>query len=256
MLRTLLSLALLSLCLLAQSPTVTKVEPPNWFAGVPGPQLLVYGTGLAGAHANIVSAPNGVKIAAQHEGKDGFYYFVRLSGTENASAGTVRIRLTGTSGNADISLQLQARTQGRPSALTGNDVVYLIMPDRFANGDAANDRPANSVPVDRSGTFTYHGGDLKGVQQHLDYLHDLGVTVLWLTPVVDNPNDAPDDYHGYASVDEYNTDEHLGTVSDLGALATAARAQGMRGYYDFVPNHVSAKHVWLQQPPQHCWMNG
>ena len=93
-------------------------------------------------------------------------------------------------------------------------------------------------------------GDFAGLTEHLDYLHDLGVTVLWLTPILDNPNDAADDYHGYAAVDEYNTDEHFGAIFDMRALVTAAIAQGMRVYYDFVPNHVSAKHVWLQHLPQ------
>ncbi len=124
--------------------------------------LLLYGSGLSGAHASLPHVPAGVMISKQKSGKDGLYYFVYLSGTERAQPGDLTIQLAGPNGRKQITVPLRARVdQPRPGPLTGNDVMYLIMPDRFADGDLANDHPVNSVPIDRSAARAYHGGDLR-----------------------------------------------------------------------------------------------
>jgi glycosidase len=257
MFRNLCALALLSTSLFAQQITVNKIEPPNWYAGLPAPMLLLYGSGFADAHATLTNAPTGVKIANQKAGKDGLYYFIYLSGTDHAHPGPIQIKLTGSAGTQTFTYQLTARpNQPRPQALTGNDVVYLIMPDRFADGDTANDTPANSVAIDRTQARSYHGGDLKGIEKHLDYLKDLGASVLWLTPWLDNNNASAQDYHGYGPVDLYAVDEHFGSLADLRSLSSTARAQGIRLYMDFVPNHVGPLHPWAQHQPEECWLNG
>lgn len=131
--------------------------------------------------------------------------------------------------------------------------MYLIMPDRFANGDTSNDDPAEAKGYyDRSKARGFHGGDLKGVEEHLPYLKDLGVTALWLTPFWKNAND----YHGYGAIDMYAVDPHFGTVKDFQQLVSAAHADGIKFFFDFVPNHVGPDHVWAKRPPLATWLHG
>ena len=237
--------------------SVSKLEPPNWWAGLPAPTILFYGKGLDGAHVRLKHAPSGVRIADQHAGKDGLYYFVALQGTEAAKAGEITFEITNAAASMERTVQLESRSQPHPQPLTADDVIYLIMPDRFADGDTSNDSPPQSPGTfDRSKPRAYHGGDLRGIRQHLPYLKELGVTILWLTPIVDNDNSSPTDYHGYGAVDFYAVDEHLGSVSDLRDLATAARRQGIRIYLDEVVNHTGPRHVWAQHPPADCWLHG
>ena len=133
--------------------------------------------------------------------------------------------------------------------------MYLIMPDRFANGDPTNDEPAEAPGShDRSKPRAYHGGDLRGIQSHLPYLKDLGVTTLWLTPIV--KNGAAQDYHGYGAVDLYAVDPHLGALKDYQELIAAAHKQGMKIFFDAVPNHVGPKHPWVANPPLPDWFHG
>jgi glycosidase len=134
-------------------------------------------------------------------------------------------------------------------------VIYLIMPDRFANGDPTNDEPEGAPGShDRSKARAYHGGDLRGIREHLDYLKNLGVTTLWLTPVV--KNGATEDYHGYGAVDLYAIDPHLGTLRDYRELINAAHTQKMKVLFDIVPNHVGPKHPWAANPPLADWFHG
>jgi glycosidase len=133
--------------------------------------------------------------------------------------------------------------------------MYLIMPDRFANGDPTNDEPAEAPGShDRSKPRAYHGGDLLGIQNHLPYLKDLGVTTLWLTPIV--KNGATQDYHGYGAVDLYAVEPHFGALKDYQDLAAAAHKQGMKIFFDIVPNHVGPKHPWVSNPPLPDWFHG
>jgi glycosidase len=129
------------------------------------------------------------------------------------------------------------------------------MPDRFANGNPANDEPAEFPGShNRSKPRSWHGGDLQGVREHLPYLKELGVTTLWLTPVV--KNGAAQDYHGYGAVDLYAVDPHLGTLNDYKELASAVRQQRMKLFFDAVPNHVGPQHPWVARPPLPDWFHG
>jgi len=144
---------------------------------------------------------------------------------------------------------------GKFQGLSQEDVIYLIMPDRFANGDPTNDEPAEARGThDRSNARAYHGGDLRGIREHLPYLKELGVTALWLTPIL--KNGAAQDYHGYGAVDLYAVDPHLGTVQEYQGLVAEAHKQGMKIFFDFVPNHVGAKHPWVAEPPLPDWFHG
>jgi glycosidase len=129
------------------------------------------------------------------------------------------------------------------------------MPDRFANGDPTNDQPADApASYDRANPRAYHGGDLRGIREHLPYLKDLGVTTLWLTPVL--KNGAPQDYHGYGAVDLYAVDPHLGTINEYQQLVAAAHQQEMKILFDAVVNHVGPYHPWVNNPPLPDWFHG
>ena len=187
----------------------------------------------------------------------GKYLFIWLKIAVGAQSGTAVCRITAPKGMTSFELPLSARapTLGKFQGLSQDDVMYLIMPDRFANGDPANDEPAEALGShDRSKPRAYHGGDLRGIQNHLPYLQDLGVTTLWLTPVV--KNGAAQDYHGYGAVDLYAVDPHLGALKDYQELVAAAHKQGMKILFDAVPNHVGPKHPWAVNPPLPDWFHG
>ena len=131
------------------------------------------------------------------------------------------------------------------------------MPDRFADGDPSNNQPKGAAAgtYDRGGAKTYHGGDLRGIQEHLPYLKDLGVTALWLTPIYDN-DDSTSDYHGYGAVDEYAVEDHFGTMKDYQELVAAAHQLGLKVLLDMVPNHVGPKHPWASSQPSPNWLHG
>jgi len=148
----------------------------------------------------------------------------------------------------------RADSRGRFDSFSLNDVIYLIMPDRFADGDPANDRPPGSTGVyDRSNPHAYHGGDLRGIRDHLGYLHDLGVNMLWLTPVWKNTDS---DYHGYHAVDFYAVDERMGTMQEYQELVADAHKLGMKVLIDYVVNHTGPNHPWADDPPTPTWLHG
>jgi neopullulanase len=187
----------------------------------------------------------------------GNYLFVWLKIAAEAKSGTAICRITAPKGTTSFELPLAARgpTVGKFQGLSLDDVLYLIMPDRFANGDPTNDEPREAPGThDRSKPRAYHGGDLPGIKNHLPYLKDLGVTTLWLTPIV--KNGAMEDYHGYGAVDLYAVDPHLGSLEDYQALVAAAHQEQMKIFFDAVPNHVGPKHPWVSRPPLPDWFHG
>jgi glycosidase len=129
--------------------------------------------------------------------------------------------------------------------------MYLIMTDRFADGDVHNDLPGDNRAAPRG----WHGGDLKGIEQHIGYLKQLGVTTVWTTPVASN-GAMPDSYHGYAATDLYAVDKHFGTIEDYRHLSAALHARGMKLVIDLVPNHVGVEHPWVHDPPTPDWFHG
>ncbi len=187
----------------------------------------------------------------------GDYLFVWLKFASGAKSGTLVCRVTTPTGNTTFELPIAARapTATRFHGLTPDDIISLIMPDRFANGDPTNDGPVEFPGShDRAKPRAWHGGDLRGIRDHLDYLQDLGVTTLWLTPVV--KNGATDDYHGYGAVDLYSVDPHLGTLEDYKDLVSAAHQRRVKIFFDAVPNHVGPRHPWVTRPPLPDWFHG
>jgi glycosidase len=254
---SLLSALLAGMAFAQTKPVVQKVEPPNWWLEMPNPMLLVKGENLSGNQVRSQTA--GVSIARTKYEQSGHYLFLWLNVAADANSGPVRLVLEGHGQAVEIPFSL-AKRRPESDGFQGfgpDDVIYLIMSDRFADGDTSNDSPPQSPGTyDRSKPRAYHGGDLRGIQQHLGYLHDLGATTIWLNPIYDNDNHSPDDYHGYAAVDFYAVDEHFGTLSDYQALVTEAHRLGMKVLLDIVVNHCGGKHPWLDSPPEPDWLNG
>jgi neopullulanase len=238
------------------SPAVTKVEPPNWWVGLtPEVMLLISGRGLEATkvECNLAS----LLVERTQASAGGKYLFVWLKFGAETKFGTAVCRVTSAVGVTSFELPIAARTETvhRFQGVAPGDAIYLILPDRFANGDPTNDEPAEAPGShDRSKARAYHGGDLRGVREHLPYLKDLGVTTLWLTPVV--KNGAAEDYHGYGAVDLYAIDPHLGSLRDYQDLVAAAHQQHMKVLFDIVPNHVGPRHPWVANPPLPDWFHG
>jgi glycosidase len=238
------------------SPVVTKVEPPNWWLRLT-PELMVLLSGrnleATGVSCNLAD----LVVERTQAAAGGDYLFVWLKLGAGLKSGTAVCRIATPTGTASFELPLAAREQTihKFQGLTTADSIYLIMPDRFANGDPANDEPAEAPGShNRAKARAYHGGDLRGIREHLDYLKDLGVTTLWLTPIV--KNGGTEDYHGYGAVDLYAVEPHLGTLRDYQELVAAAHKQGMKIVFDIVPNHVGPKHPWATKPPLPDWFHG
>jgi glycosidase len=239
------------------APSIEKVDPPSWFVGHSRNQitLLARGSNLAGA--SVDSATDGVTVTGSRTNSTGRWLFVDVTIDDNAVAGPVSLEVNTNGGAVETGIELIPRLDptGRFGGITPDDVVYLLMPDRFSNGDVANDAPPGSVPANRSQQFAYHGGDLEGVIDRLPYLADLGVTAVWLNPIYDN-NDRGNDYHGYGATDFYDVEEHLGTVATFRELVDAAHAVGIKVVQDQVANHCGPDHPWLPVTPTPTWFNG
>ncbi len=240
----------------ANAPVVTKVEPPSWWINLtPYVMLLLSGHHLEATQV-ACNLPT-IVVERTEASAGGDYLFVWLKLGIGTRSGTAVCRITTPTGKTSFELPLAARAMkvGRFQGLAHEDVIYLIMPDRFANGDPTNDEPAGASGThDRANPRAYHGGDLRGIREHLPYLKDLGVTTLWLTPVL--KNGAAQDYHGYGAVDLYAVEPHLGTIQDYQELVAAAHKQGIKIFFDFVANHVGPKHPWIAEPPLPDWFHG
>jgi neopullulanase len=238
------------------APLVNKVDPPNWWVGLtPEVVILLSGRNLQATHVQC-NLPE-VLVSRTQSSVDGDYLFVWLKFSAQLKSGTAVCRITTVRGQGSFEFPIANRKQilGRNQGLAPDDVIYLIMPDRFADGDPTNDEPAEFPGShDRSRPRAYHGGDLRGIRAHLPYLKELGVTTLWLTPIV--KNGAPADYHGYGAVDLYAVDPHLGTLRDYQELVEAAHQQRMKVFFDVVPNHVGPLHPWVKDPPAPDWFHG
>lgn len=249
-----LSLLFLASFALGQQPIVRKVEPPNWWTKLtPELTLLVTGENLSGAR---VEAPTTVTVLDSHASANGHYLFIHLRLSTDLAAGDAGLKVTNPSGMARIQLPVLERgdARGHFEGFSQDDVIYLIMPDRFADGDPANDRPSASNGIyDRKNPMAYHGGDLRGIREHLSYLHNLGVSTLWLTPVWKNTDS---DYHGYHPVDFYSLDEHMGTMRDYQDLVADTHKLGMKVLIDYVANHTGPHHPWANDPPTPTWFHG
>jgi glycosidase len=231
------------------TPKIDKIDPPDWFAGLPSPMLLLHGEGFKGAHFAVTG--NGISLARTQVSANGHWAFLWLD-SKGAAPQTVTLTATRASRSAARKYVFAPRSND-PNAHRGfssADVIYLIMTDRFAHAGAA--LPEGD---DRSLPHGWHGGNIDGIAEHIDYLKQLGVTAVWTTPVASN-GAMPDSYHGYAATDLYAVDKHFGTLADYRRLSSDLHAHGMKLVIDLVPNHVGVEHPWMGDPPAPGWFHG
>ena len=252
------------------APEILKVEPPSWWIGssVNPVRLLIRGSNLKGARVQAVG--RGIRVVGTPKTNEGgTYLFVDVAIEPRANPGPRELRITTANGAAQAAFEILAPLSraGRVQGFSPADVMYLIMIDRFSDGDPANNDPPQSRGIyDRRNKFYYHGGDLQGVIDRLPYLKDLGVTAVWLTPWYDNydhPNlielkeDKPSTgFHGYNPQDFYAVEEHFGTLAKLRELIDAAHRSGIKIIQDEVVNHTGPYHPWVDDPPTPTWFNG
>ena len=245
----------------AQAPRVEKVEPPNWWAGhtIDPVRLMVRGSGFAGA--SISSVSRDLKVSNVRVNPRGDHLFFDVAIASAARPGEYHFDLRAPGGAMKIPFRVSPRLNPRANAtsITNDDVIYLIMTDRFADGDAANNKD-----VDRNNPRAWHGGDFKGIAKRIPYLKELGITAIWLTPWYDNPDAANEcdkpwcpytNYHGYHAIDYYGVENHFGSMADLQEMIRECRQNGIKVIQDQVANHVDLQHEWARRPPLENWFN-
>ncbi len=243
----------------SQAAPSVKVEPPNWWAGLSQPQLelMLYAPNVADSRVSVDY--KGVRLVSQTSLGNPNYLFVTLEIAPDVEPGTLNLILLRNNRTTTIRYELLARedNSGRHLGFDASDVIYLMMPDRFANGDPSNDSvPGMLEAANRSIDRARHGGDFKGVMDRLGYLDDLGVTAIWFTPVFEN--DMPfayGAYHGYAATDMYKVDRRFGSNEEYKALVDASHARGMKVIMDMIHNHIGDHHWWMKDLPSDDWLN-
>ena len=235
-----------------------RVDPANWFAGMKDPtlQLMFYGKNIRNVN-NVRTDYPGVKVDSVVRLESPNYLLVYLD-IKEAKAGEMTLMLDGKKVKYELK-QRQMRGEDR-KGFTNADVLYLLMPDRFANGNPKNDvvKGMRDQTCDRSEPSLRHGGDLEGIRQHLDYFKQLGVTALWFTPILENdwPNEKGNSsYHGYATTDYYKVDPRFGTNDEYCRLIRECHKQGLKVVMDMIFNHCSDYHVWNRDMPSKDWFN-
>jgi glycosidase len=262
--RNLTAAALLLLCSPAHAQTklkITQVDPPSWFATMPKPMLLVRGEGLHDAVFSL--SDHNLQIEKTSVSDNGHWAELWLSASP-VQPETIILTAKYHDDIVDVRYSFAARRAATDGfeGFSSRDVMYLIMTDRFADGDLHNDgadAKSSSTSADAAAELAkprgWHGGDLRGITQHLDYIQQLGATAVWITPVYRN-HDEPDSYHGYGATDLYKVDEHFGSLDDLKSLAAALHKRGMKLVLDTVPNHVGPMNPWVDDEPQPDWFHG
>lgn len=260
--RSLLLIVLFAVHIVVSASTykVESIWPTHWWVGMKNPnlQLMVRGMNVQTVKFSI-SYP-GVKLVKVTKSENNNYAFLDLVISPSAKPGKMKIHVSIPEGEGDVLYELKARSKdngkSRVMGVTSADLIYLIMPDRFANGDPSNDNlPGFLERVNsRDSLKGRHGGDLQGVQQHLDYLQDLGVTAIWLNPVLVNDM-RRESFHGYAFTDHYTVDARLGGNQAYHDLIKAAHAKGMKIVQDAVYNHVGIEHIFVRDLPSKDWLN-
>ncbi len=243
-------------------PQTVKCYPTNWWVGMKWNkvQVMVHGDAIANATGGLTINYPGVKLEKINKVENVNYVFLDLSISSSAKPGVVKIKVNKVTSSFDIPFELKPRRFGKgfdyAQGVTSKDFMYLIMPDRFSNGDPSNDRVPGmkDQSLNRDSVTYRHGGDLKGIQDHLDYLRSLGITTLWLNPVLEN-NMPQRTEHGYAFTDHYKIDPRLGGETAYHNLIDATHAKGMKIIQDAVYNHVGLYHFTVQDMPMKDWLN-
>ena len=260
--KNLISLALLmSTMSMNAAVSVDRIEPTNWYVGMKDTslQLMVYGKDVRNADVEI-NYP-GVRIDSIARLDSPNYLLVYLN-IDGAKAGEMTLNFKQGKQSKKVKYELRDRAMAGDKRIgfTNEDVLYMLMPDRFANGNPQNDviKTMRDKTCDRNAPSLRHGGDLEGIRQHLDYFKELGVTTLWFTPVLenDNPSDGKSSsYHGYATTDYYKVDPRFGTNDEYKRLIDEAHKNGLKVVMDMIFNHCGYYHPWVADLPSKDWLN-
>ena len=240
---------------------VDRIDPTNWFVGMKNPslQLMVYGEGISSA--DVTTDYAGVKVDSIVRLDSPNYLLVYLN-LDGAQPGEMTLNFKNGKQTKKVKYELKAREKRGEERIgfTNADVLYMLMPDRFADGDPNNNdiKGLYTYKTDRSQPSLRHGGDLEGIRQHLDYFKELGVTALWFTPVLEN--NSPDGngsstYHGYATTDYYRVDPRFGTNEEYKRLCDEAHSKGLKVVMDMIFNHCGFEHPWVADMPSSDWLN-
>jgi len=239
----------------ADKTQVTRVEPLSWWTGMKTPlQLLVQGKDISGYEVKIEGG-KGVSVAGVHKADSPNYLFVDVRIAADAKPGTYYIVFSKGGESFKYPYEIAAREDGSAerTSFTTADVIYLIMPDRFANGDTSNDSTDDTADkYARNELFGRHGGDIQGIIDHLDYIAGLGATAIWCTPLLED-NQPEHSYHGYACTDYYHIDSRFGDNDLYKEYVEKAHEKGLKIIMDIVPNHAGSAHWWMEDTPFKDW---
>ncbi len=243
----------------AQIPALERVEPMFWWVGMHNPnvQLIVHGKDIASRKVEF-NYP-GVTLAAVHKVENPNYLFLDLRISAGTTPGTFPIKFTKLGQKAltySYALKKREHSAGRIQGVTDKDLIYLIMPDRFSNGDPSNDSFSNmrETGIQRDSMFGRHGGDIQGVMNHLDYLKDMGVTTIWMTPEIEN-DEPKASYHGYAVTDHYKIDARYGTNQLYKQFVEKCHSVGLKVIKDIVHNHAGTEGYTIMDMPMKSWVH-
>ena len=251
-----LSLALFSACS-AETASLDRVEPPFWWQGFEHQelQLLVHGDNIGDLTPSVDYS--GVSVTRVERVKSNNYLFVYLQIDADAEAGTFDIEFNGGSETLIHNYELRAKNPDPAHAkgFTSADSIYLITPDRFVNGDPANDTvDGYEDTLNRDAEYGRHGGDIAGISSRLDYIGDLGFTAIWVNPVLENAMPRWS-YHGYATTDYYTVDPRFGSNEDYRLMVATAKRNGIGVIMDIIANHIGGEHWWMVDLPTDDWLN-
>ena len=239
----------------ADKTQVTRVEPLSWWTGMKTPlQLLVQGKDISGYDVKIEGG-KGVSVAGVHKADSPNYLFVDVRIAADAKPGTYYIVFSKGGESFKYPYEIAAREDGSAerTSFTTADVIYLIMPDRFANGDTSNDSTDDTADkYARNELFGRHGGDIQGIIDNLDYIAGLGATAIWCTPLLED-NQPEHSYHGYACTDYYHIDSRFGDNDLYKEYVEKAHEKGLKIIMDIVPNHAGSAHWWMEDTPFKDW---
>ncbi|GAB3384038.1 glycoside hydrolase family 13 protein [Lysobacter fragariae] len=242
----------------AREYAIDHLEPASWWIGMRHHriELMVHGEAIGALKPRL--SRSGVAVTDVQRVANPNYLFVTLDIAGDATPGTFDIEfLDGDRVAARHPFRLDAREPGSAQrhGFDASDAIYLVVPDRFANGDPGNDSASDmSERADRAAASGRHGGDIAGIAQHLDYIAGMGFTQLWPTPLLEN-NQPRTSYHGYAITDLYRIDPRFGSNNDYRALSRQARSHGIGLIMDVVLNHIGSAHWWMRDLPTPDWIN-
>jgi len=252
-----LMLLILGSSLYAQK--INRIEPPYWWVGMENNQLelLIYGKDISQFTPSVDN--KNIQILDIKKTGNKNYLFLNLD-LSKAVSGKFNINFSKKGKRTDFSVAYELKERNKDSKLkegfNSADVIYLITPDRFANGDVTNDivKSMKEKTVNRKDDYGRHGGDIKGIINHLDYIDQMGFTAIWPTPLLTNDM-KESSYHGYAMTDFYQVDPRFGTLKEYIELAEKAKSKGLKLIMDQVANHIGSEHWWMKDLPDNDWVN-